>query len=74
MVHQYLAGHPQELNYATNPRPTAPPDKIKLLVDSQQDPAKAEVYRRYFDEIHGPGAADLEISRFKRAQQRRGGQ
>ena len=72
-VDKYLGGHPQELNYATNARPVAAPDKLKLLLESQADPSKADAMRTYFDEKYGPGAAELEIARFKRAQSRKGG-
>jgi hypothetical protein len=71
-IDHFLAGHPQELNYTTNSKPVAPPDKVRLLLESQRDPTKADAMRSYFDERYGPGAADLEITRFSRAQ-RRGG-
>jgi hypothetical protein len=69
-VDKYLGGHPQELRYTTNARPTAPADHLKLLIDSQQDPDKASSTKAYFDKTYGPGAADLELGRFERAQRR----
>ena len=48
-VSTYLGGHPQELNYATNARPVAPPEKLKLLLDSQADPEKAATMKSHFE-------------------------
>lgn len=70
MVHRYVSGTPQEANYATIVRPAAPPDHLKMLLDSQNDPTKAEQMRTYFDKTYGPGAADLELARAERRRLR----
>lgn len=67
-VERYLRGHPQEAAYKTNPRPVAPPEDLKAMLDAQNDPAKAAMHRFYFDRAYGPGAAALEISRAGRRQ------
>ena len=71
MVDKYLGGHPQELNYATNPRPVAPPDHINKLLTTP--PEQSTAMRKFFDEVYGPGAAELEIKRHERRQRRSGG-
>lgn len=70
MHHHDLSGEKQELRYATNARPTAPPDHLKLLIDSQKDPDRADAIKAYFDKTYGPGAADLELGRIERARRR----
>lgn len=70
-VQKTLGGTPLELQYRSTHGPTAPPEKIAMLYQSQADPQKALVYRKYFDEIYGPGAAELELGRVQRLAQRR---
>jgi len=70
-VEKTLGGLPVELRYRSTHGPTAPADKIDLLMKAQADPQKGEVYRKYFDEIYGPGAAELELARVQRLNTRR---
>jgi hypothetical protein len=81
LVHNFLGEgsphgvHPQASYYATNPLPTAPGDKLKMFLDTQKgDPGQAALHKIYFDQAYGPGSADLEIARAKRAARRSGGQ
>jgi hypothetical protein len=70
-VDKTLGGLPVELKYRSTHGPTAPADKIEMLYQSQSDPQKAPVMRKYFDEIYGPGAAELELARVQRLNARR---
>jgi hypothetical protein len=70
-VDKTLGGLPVELRYRSTHGPTAPAAKIDMLMQAQSDPAKAELYRKYFDDIYGPGSAELELARVERLQRRR---
>jgi hypothetical protein len=70
-IDKTLGGLPVELKYRSTHGPTAPADKIDLLMKAQADPTKADAYRGYFDQIYGPGAAELELARVERLNRRR---
>jgi predicted P-loop ATPase len=65
-VDRYLSGEKAEDFYKIGGS-TVSPDKLKILFDDPSEQRKAQ-----FDQVHGPGAANLELSRFRRAKQRRG--
>jgi hypothetical protein len=65
-VEAFLGGEPIELQYRSSHGPTAPGPHIKMLMDAQADPVKAAQTKTHFDEVYGPGAADLELARVER--------
>jgi hypothetical protein len=65
-IEAFLGGEPIELQYRSSHGPTAPGPHIKMLMDAQADPVKAAQTRAHFDEVYGPGAAELELARVER--------
>jgi len=66
-IDRYLSGEKAEDFYKTSGGTVVPPDKLKILLD---DPSASN--KAFFNETYGPGAAELQLSRFRRAQQRQG--
>ena len=69
-VDRYLSGEKAELNYKTSSA-TIPRDKLEMFLKNASGP-DAEQHKKFFNDVYGPGAAELEIARLKRAQRRQG--
>jgi hypothetical protein len=65
-VDRYLSGEKAEDFYKIGGS-TVPQEKLQILLTEPTDQRKAQ-----FNDVYGPGAAELELARFKRAQDRRG--
>jgi hypothetical protein len=65
-VDRYLSGEKAEDFYKTGGS-TVPQEKLQILLTEPTDQRKAQ-----FNDVYGPGAAELELARFKRAQDRKG--
>jgi len=63
--HQKLGGTPLESDFPLTVRPTTSPEKLKILLDHKDDANT----RAHFDKTFGPGAAQLEIDRARRAEE-----
>jgi hypothetical protein len=65
--HVRVGGTPLEADFQLTTKPIASPDKIKILLDRKDDPNIVE----HFNNTYGPGSAQLEINRARRAAERR---
>jgi len=65
-VDRYLSGEKAEDFYKIGGS-TVPQEKLQILLTEPTDQRKAQ-----FNDVYGPGAAELELARFKRAQDRKG--
>jgi len=65
-IDRYLSGEKAEDFYKVGGG-LIPEAKVKVLLENPTDQTKAQ-----FNEVYGPGAAELQISRFRRAQERSG--
>jgi len=65
-IDRYLSGEKAEDFYKIGGS-TVPQEKLQILLTEPTDQRKAQ-----FNDVYGPGAAELELARFKRAQDRKG--
>jgi hypothetical protein len=63
--HQKVGGTELEGDFALTMRPVASPDKLKILHDNRSDPSIIS----HFDSTYGPGAAKLELDRWRRSEE-----
>ena len=63
---QYLRDDPQHRFFKVDMPPTAPSDQIDVLLKYRDNPQAIAT----FDRDHGPGAAELEIKRAQRREER----
>jgi hypothetical protein len=63
-IDRYLSGEKAEDFYKTGGS-RVPQEKLQILLTEPTDQRKAQ-----FNDVYGPGAAELELARFKRAQDR----